>query len=87
MVAMSLLPFVALGVIAATALWVYTDSQRLDVAGRPVVVSIGWFVIDSPVAWTAGCVIVWVIAFPLYLVARGGRGLVTATGTARHGNG
>ena len=71
----AVLPLIALLVLAATVVWVHAAARRQADAGQPVVVAIGSLAIgslaiDSPAAWTIGCVVAWVIVFPLYLVAR-----------------
>lgn len=50
--------------------WVYRDARARARAGRPVRLMAGWFQVTSADAWTAGCVILWIVFFPMYLVAR-----------------
>jgi len=45
--------------------------QRAD-QGAPVVVRIGAFVLETPETWLVGCLILWIIFFPLYMVSRAG---------------
>ncbi len=66
----ALLPLLVLSVVAGTATWVYSDAQRRDADGYPVVVTFGPFTLGSPGVWAAACVIVWILILPLYLVAR-----------------
>jgi len=40
--------------------------------GAPVVVRIGAFVLETPETWFVGCLILWIIFFPLYMVSRAG---------------
>ncbi len=66
----ALLPLIVLAVLGATAWWVHADATRQADAGEPVVVTFGSFAIASPTAWAVGCIVAWVVVFPLYLVAR-----------------
>jgi hypothetical protein len=50
--------------------WVYLDAQRRAEARRPVVASIGSLVLETPTAWLVACLLLWVLFFPMYLVAR-----------------
>lgn len=55
---------------AATDVWVYIDARRWAADGSPVFLKIGGFSVDTPVAWLACCVVLWIVFFPLYLVSR-----------------
>jgi hypothetical protein len=66
-----LAPVVVLLVILLTDVWVYTDARAHLVRGEPVVVSIGSFSLESPAVWAVVCLVLWIVAFPLYVVARG----------------
>ena len=61
---------VPLVVVAATAVWVYADAQRLAAAGSPVFARIGNLTVDEPGEWLAGCILLWAIFVPMYLVSR-----------------
>jgi hypothetical protein len=50
--------------------WVYVDAQARKRARNPVEVQLGAFEIDAPQLWLAGCIALFVVFFPLYLVAR-----------------
>jgi hypothetical protein len=65
-----LLPFLALLLILATSFWVYGDAKAQTDRGTPVFFSLGTFRIDTPAAWRIACVVVWIVFFPLYVVAR-----------------
>jgi hypothetical protein len=67
----ALAPITVLVPILATDAWVYSDASARNERGSPVVVSIGRFEIDTPAAWFVGCLILWIVFFPLYLTARG----------------
>ncbi len=67
---------VVLLAVVAVDLWVYDDARRRAGQGRPVVVVLfGSWEIGTPVAWLAGCLLLWVFFVPLYVRARqdGGR--------------
>jgi hypothetical protein len=61
---------VILLVVVATDAWVYVDAARQRDAGEPVVLVIGGRRIETPEAWLVACLILWIIAFPLYLTGR-----------------
>lgn len=62
--------FVLLPVLA-TDVWVYGDARAQDERGTPVVFSAGTFDIDTPAAWFFGCLLLWIVFFPLYVSRRG----------------
>jgi hypothetical protein len=61
---------VPLVVVGPMARWVYVDAQRLSAAGSPVFARIGNLTVDQPRQWFAGCLLLWVVFFPMYLVSR-----------------
>lgn len=63
-------PLVVLAVLLVTVGWVYRDAGRHVVAGEPVVLRLGSVRVETPAAWAALCLLLWVFAFPLYLRAR-----------------
>ena len=65
-----LIPVAALVLVLATDLWVYADATTRAGRGTPVVLSIGGFTLETPVARFIACLILWVIFFPLYVVGR-----------------
>ena len=68
---MSFLPTLVLFVVVvSTAIWVSRDSRALEAQGMPVVVSLGGRRIGSPVLWTVGCLLLWVVFIPVDLAAR-----------------
>jgi hypothetical protein len=73
---MSALPLSALGpilvllAVLATDVWVYGDAKAQDERGTPAVFSFGTFDIDTPAAWLLGCLLLWIVFFPLYLSRR-----------------
>lgn len=46
------------------------DATRLRNLGTSVTASVGPIALDRPERWLVACVLLWVVAFPLYLVAR-----------------
>ena len=64
------LPIVVALVVVGSDLWVYGDAKAHAERGRPVMVSIGSFQVSTPPAWFVGCLILWVVFFPLYIGAR-----------------
>lgn len=67
-----LVPVIFLLVVLATDVWVYADARSHRERGTPVFFKFGTFLIDTPVAWFFGCVFLWIVFFPLYVMARGG---------------
>jgi len=61
---------VPLLVVLASGLWVYTDATAHDERGTPVVVSFGSFRVDTPIVWFLGCLLLWILFFPLYVTTR-----------------
>jgi hypothetical protein len=67
---MALLPVIAVVLVAATAAWVYTDAKAHALDDRPVTFTLGDVQVSAPEAWAVGCLVLWVLVFPVYLVAR-----------------
>jgi hypothetical protein len=65
-------PVLVLLVILAIDIWVYADAKQRADQGAPVVARIGAFVLEAPQTWFVGCLILWIIFFPLYMVSRAG---------------
>jgi hypothetical protein len=65
-----LVPILVLLAVLATDVWVYGDAKAHEQRGTPVVVSIGSLQVDAPAAWFLGCLILWVLCFPLYIRER-----------------
>jgi hypothetical protein len=66
-------PLIAVVVLLGTGVWVYRDAAANAEAGTPVTLVFGTSRIDTPEAWTIGCVVLFVVFLPLYLVARNGQ--------------
>jgi hypothetical protein len=60
----------AIAVLVILDVWVYVDARSRERGDEPVAVQLGSFTIDQPRIWVAFCLILFVIFFPLYLVAR-----------------
>ncbi len=71
----ALVPVLALLlVVIATDLWVYSDAKAHRERGTPVVFSAGSLNVDTPAAWCLGCLLLWILFFPLYVTRRGQAG-------------
>ena len=68
----ALVPVLVVLVIVAIDAWVYADSKQRADQGAPVVVRIGAFVVETPATWFVGCLLLWILLFPLYMVNRTG---------------
>jgi hypothetical protein len=67
----ALTPVVVLLIVLLTDVWVYLDANAHLARGEPVAVTIGSFSLESPAMWFVVCLVLWILAFPLYVVARG----------------
>jgi hypothetical protein len=65
-----LTPFVLLAALLLTVAWVYQDAGHHVADGEPVVLRAGAVRVETPAAWAALCLVLWVFFFPLYLRAR-----------------
>lgn len=65
-----LTPLVLLAVLLVTVGWVYQDAAQHVSDGEPVVLRAGSVRVETPAAWAALCLVLWVFFFPLYLRAR-----------------
>jgi hypothetical protein len=63
-------PLIAAIVVVAIDAWVYADAKAHADRGGPVVFRAGSFAVDTPAAWFLGCLLLWVIFFPIYLTSR-----------------
>ena len=66
----SLLPLVLLAMLLLTVAWVYQDAATHAQAGEPVLLWSRALRVETPAAWAAFCLVLWVVFFPLYLRAR-----------------
>jgi hypothetical protein len=54
-------------VVVGTSIWVFVDARNLGV--RRGLIQSG-FADMGPGSWLAGCLLIWILVFPLYLVYR-----------------
>jgi hypothetical protein len=66
----ALVPILVLLALLATDLWVYADAKARSERGTPVVFSVGSLKLDTPASWFAGCLLLWILFFPLYITSR-----------------
>lgn len=52
-------------VIFGTSVWVYADAKQLGVQYGS-----GGLFNGGPLEWALGCLLLWIVVFPLYLAAR-----------------
>lgn len=63
----ALLPLV---LVIAADVWVYVDARSRQGTGHEPAVRVGSLQISTPQIWAIGCVVLFIIVFPMYLVAR-----------------
>jgi len=51
-------------------IWVYLDARARRTARNDVTATLFALEIETPEAWLLGCVVLFLVFFPLYLVAR-----------------
>ena len=66
----ALVALVPLLLIVAADVWVYADARSRQGTGREPGVRVGSLQVKTPEAWATGCLVLLVVAFPMYLVAR-----------------
>jgi hypothetical protein len=58
-------------IILGTSIWVYFDAKKIGVTAQG-----RWFFKKledwGPVDWMIGCLLLWILSFPLYLIKRPG---------------
>lgn len=52
--------------VVITSIWAGLDAQKLG-AGK---LKLGGLADTSPAGWFAGCLLLWIVVFPLYLITR-----------------
>ncbi len=60
---------IVIAVVARDA-WVARDAIRRQSRGEGVTASVGPVTLDRPEHWLLGCLLLWILVFPMYLVAR-----------------
>lgn len=63
-------PLLFLAVVVVSDVWVWLDARRRQANGHDVVATLGPVSLDRPEHWVIVCLLLWLVAFPLYLVAR-----------------
>jgi hypothetical protein len=66
-----LVPILVMLVVLGSDAWVYSDAKERLRHGNRVAVSLGSVRVDTPEVWFLGCLILWVVFFPLYLTSTG----------------
>lgn len=62
--------FLVVAIALTTAVWVYRDAHASAKRGRPVTSRVGSFHLKKPLAWFVACLLLWEMAFPLYMDSR-----------------
>lgn len=65
-----LVGLVPLILVVSADIWVYRDAQARANTRREVEASIGSWRIATPETWLVGCAVLFLLIFPMYLVAR-----------------
>jgi hypothetical protein len=63
-------PILVLLVLLGIVSWVHSDAKARAERGAPVIFAAGNLRLDTPAAWAIACLVLGVIAFPLYLTSR-----------------
>jgi hypothetical protein len=66
----ALIPILVLLIALSSDVWVFVDAKAHDERGTPVVASIGRLEVATPAAWLLGCLLLWILFFPLYITRR-----------------
>jgi hypothetical protein len=66
----ALVPILVLLLVLATDLWVFADAKAHLERGSPVVFATTLLTVETPIAWFVGCLILWILFFPLYITLR-----------------
>lgn len=64
------LPLMLGALLIGVAGWVLRDARTREKEHRPVTVTVLGFTVESSTDWAALCLLLFALAFPLYLVAR-----------------
>jgi hypothetical protein len=58
------------GIVIATAVWVYADAKTYARRGNPIVMATESFQLRTPRGWFVACLLLWEVFFPLYIDSR-----------------
>ena len=61
---------IPLFLVVAADVWVFIDARVRQGTDREVSATVAAMEIDTPQAWLAWCVVLFLVFFPVYLVAR-----------------
>lgn len=65
------IPVLILLVVIGTSVWVYFDATKIGVRKTGEKAQTAKFHVDmGPVGWMACCLLLWIVAFPAYLILR-----------------
>lgn len=64
------LPLMLGVLLVCVALWVLQDAKSRETEHRPVTVTVLGLTVESSRDWAALCLLLFALAFPLYLVSR-----------------
>ena len=62
--------FVVLLLVVASLVWMAVDVTTRQSHGRPVVATLGPLTLETPGQWLSAGLLLWIVVFPLYVVAR-----------------
>jgi hypothetical protein len=66
----AVVPVIVLLAVLTVDLWVYADAKAHAERGRPVVLSLGSFEVNTSAAWFALCLVLWIVFIPLCIGSR-----------------
>lgn len=66
----TLVPGIVLAGVLLSDAWVARDAALRHHQGTDVVATVGPVTIERPGEWLLACLVLWIVAFPLYLAAR-----------------
>jgi hypothetical protein len=65
-----LAPVLVLALLLGCSLWVLRDAGSRAAERHPVTATVLGVTIDEPFVWAGLCLVLFILAFPLYLAAR-----------------
>jgi hypothetical protein len=66
----TVITLVPVAVPLATVFWVHQDASLHARRGTPVYFSVGSLEVSRPTTWALGCLCLWIVVTPLYLICR-----------------